>query len=118
MGTVKLLLKCKQKESLPNLSGSLGNYVRTNSEAILGTYSIKSDRTKDYTKGIAISAGFHPDENTKIEMVRYGKGQDAMGRLATLMTDGTSSIPSPIQLLIKIINKNREKNIFFLIIFF
>ena len=101
MGTVKLLLKCKQKGYLPKLSDTLGNYVRTNSEAILGTHSIKTDKSKDYTKGIAISAGFHPDKNTKIEMVRYGKGQDVMGRLATLMTDGKSSMPSIIQLLIK-----------------
>ena len=54
MGTVKLLLKCNQKGSLSKLSDSLGNFVRTNSEAILGTYSIKSDKNKDFTKGIAI----------------------------------------------------------------
>ena len=103
MGTVKLLLKCKHKGSLDKLSKCLGNFVRTNSEAILGTFSIKSQKDKDFTKGIAISAGFHPDENTKIEMCRYGKGQDAMWRLATLMTNGKSTIPSGIQLIFKII---------------
>ena len=63
---------------------------------------MKSQKDKDFTKGIAISAGFHPDENTKIEMCRYGKGQDAMWRLATLMTNGKSTIPSGIQLIFKI----------------
>ena len=103
MGTVKLLLKCKQKGTLPDISDTLGNYVRTNSEAILGTYSIRKDKDKDYTRGVAISAGFQPDDNTKIETVRYGKGQDAMGRLATFMTDGSSNIPSGIQLILNIL---------------
>ena len=103
MGTVKLLLKCRQKGSLSDLSMQLGNYVRTNSEAIIGTSSVTAPKKRNYTKGIAISAGFHPDENTTIETVRFAKGQDVMGRLATLMTSGKSKIPSILQLISKII---------------
>lgn len=92
MGTVKLLLKCKAKGSLPNLSLQLGNFVRTNSEAILGV-KLKKQPKEDYTKGIAISAGFYPDGDTHIETVRYGKGQSAMALLTTFLPD--RSIPLP-----------------------
>jgi cholesterol oxidase len=36
MGSVKLLLKCKAEGLLPHLSDQLGNYVRTNSETLVG----------------------------------------------------------------------------------
>ena len=39
--------------------------------------------------GIAITSGFYPEPHTHVELVRYGAGQDAMGRLATLMVDGS-----------------------------
>ena len=42
---------------------------------------------KDYTKGVAISAGFQPDENTNIEVCRYGKGQNMLGVLSTDILD-------------------------------
>ena len=83
MGSVKLLMECKRKGSLPNLSSELGNFVRSNSEAIIGVKTDKPDL--ELTKGIAISAGFHPDKNTHIETFRYGKGQNMMGLLTTDM---------------------------------
>ena len=39
MGSVKLLLKCKEEGYLSKLSDCLGDYVRTNSESILGIRS-------------------------------------------------------------------------------
>ena len=36
LGTTRLLLRCKERGSLPRLSDQLGNFVRTNSEALLG----------------------------------------------------------------------------------
>ena len=39
MGTVKLLLKCKKNGNLKNISNTLGDFVRTNSEAIIGIKS-------------------------------------------------------------------------------
>jgi len=84
MGSVKLLMECKRNGSLNNMSNQLGNFVRSNSEAILGVKIPKAD--KDLTKGIAISAGFHPDKDTHIETFRYGKGQNMMGLLTTEMT--------------------------------
>ena len=83
MGTVKLLLKCKDKGFLSKLSDCLGDYVRTNSESILGVRSRSLSKSKDFTKGIAISSGFKPDDKTHIEVVRYGKGQNGMSILTT-----------------------------------
>jgi cholesterol oxidase len=87
LGTVPLLLDCKRRGLLPALSNRLGDYVRTNSEAIVGALSRRADASN--SRGIAITSGFYPDPNTHVEIVRYGEGQDAMGRLGTLMVDGS-----------------------------
>jgi cholesterol oxidase len=47
----------------------------------------------DYTRGVAISSSFHPDERTHVESVRYGKGSNFMGLLGTVMTDGVDGVP-------------------------
>jgi cholesterol oxidase len=83
--TQKLLHKLKDS-SLPNISDRLGYLTRTNSEALLGVRMMKPEH--DYTQGVAITSSWHPDENTHIEPVRYGKGSNAMGLLNTLLTDG------------------------------
>ncbi|MCF6168613.1 GMC oxidoreductase [Lutibacter sp.] len=72
LGTVPLLLKLKEK-SLPKLSNCTGKNVRTNNESLLLVTSINK-KSKDYSKGIAIGSVLHPDENSHLEPVRYGKG--------------------------------------------
>jgi cholesterol oxidase len=91
LGSVKLLMKCRQKGLLPNLSDQLGNYVRTNSEALLGVKS--SDKDTDWNDQIAITSGIYADDTTHVEMVRYNKGSDVLLNLLTLMTDGGGKIP-------------------------
>ncbi len=93
MGTIKLLFSCKLNGSLVNLSDKLGDVVRTNSEAIIGVKS-KQLPSKDFSKGIAISALFHPDKDTCIETVRYGEGQNAMGLLTTHIVNRNSPFPN------------------------
>ena len=83
--TQKLLHELRES-SLPNVSPRLGYLTRTNSEALLGVRLSKPEH--DYTQGVAITSSWHPDENTHIEPVRYGKGSNAMGLLNTLLTDG------------------------------
>ncbi len=95
LGTVPLLLKCKSKGSLPRISDQIGNYVRTNSEALVGSRSRRRDA--DYSKGIAIASGFKPDGHTHIEMVRYGAGQDFMSLLSTFLVGGGPPWPRPIR---------------------
>ncbi len=101
LGTVPLLLKCKQRGSLPRLSDALGNYVRTNSEAIVSSTSRR--RNVDYSRGIAIASGFWPADDTHVEMVRYGKGQDFMSLLSTSLTAGGPPWPRPLRLLCEIV---------------
>jgi cholesterol oxidase len=84
LGTVKLLLACKERGSLPAVSPQLGNFVRTNSEALVT--ALAPDDRIDFSRGIAITSGIDPDEHTHVEIVRYGKGQDAMGALVTHLT--------------------------------
>lgn len=84
LGTVQLLLNCKERGSMPRLSSQLGNFVRTNSEALVG--AIAPDDRVDFSRGIAITSGIDADAHTHMEIVRYGKGQDAMGALVTHLT--------------------------------
>lgn len=97
LGTVPLLLKCKQRGSLGRLSDALGSYVRTNSEALVGSTSRRRDA--DYSPGIAIASGFWPTDDTHIEMVRYGKGQDFMSLLCTVLVGGGPPWPRPVRFL-------------------
>ncbi len=83
--TQKLLHRFRDT-TLPKISARLGFLTRTNSEAILGVRTTKPKF--DYTAGVAITSSWHPDENTHIEPVRYGKGSNSMGLLNTLLTDG------------------------------
>ena len=86
LGTVPLLMKCKASGSLTRISDQLGHFVRTNSEAIVGSTSRRRD--VDFSQGIAIASGFRPDDKTQVEMCRYGAGQDLMSMICTVLTPG------------------------------
>lgn len=98
LGTVGLLAKLKQNGRLARLSPRLGSTVRTNSESIVGVTVPKRD--VDFSRGIAITSSVHLNDSTHIEPVRYAKGQDAMGSLATIMTDGGGNIPRPLRFVL------------------
>ncbi|WP_091665992.1 FAD-dependent oxidoreductase [Micromonospora auratinigra] len=91
LGTQRLLHEMRATGALPGLSPRLGELTRTNSEAILGA-SVGSRQARrrglDFTEGVAITSSFHPDPQTHIEPVRYGKGSNAMGLLQSLLVDG------------------------------
>jgi cholesterol oxidase len=87
-GTQTLLHTMRTTAVLPRLSDRLGDLTRTNSEALLGAMTRGVPKTDDLTKGVAITTSFHPDENTHIENVRYGRGSNFMGALVLLMMDG------------------------------
>lgn len=101
LGTTKLLFRCRENGSLPRLSNKIGNLVRTNSEALVGAKTRRKD--VDYSKAIAITSGIYPDDHTHIEAVRYGKGQDALSGLATVLVNGHPTIPRPILFLLTIL---------------
>lgn len=84
-GTAELLLKSRERGSLPKLSAALGHYLRTNSEALVGARSLKPGA--NHSRGIAITSGVYVDDNTHIECVRYSAGSDALAPLSTVLTD-------------------------------
>jgi cholesterol oxidase len=86
LGTQRLLHRMRADGTLPRLSPRLGALTRTNSESVLGARSLRRD--VDFTDGVAITSSFHPDPDTHIEPVRYGRGSNAMGLLQTVLTDG------------------------------
>jgi cholesterol oxidase len=51
------------------------------------------------TRGVAITSSFHVDPQTHVENVRYGKGSNAMGLLATILVEGGGSVPRPVRFL-------------------
>ncbi|MFG2891999.1 GMC oxidoreductase [Streptomyces sp. NPDC048248] len=89
-GTQSLLHKMKDSGLLPGISGKLGELTRTNSEALVGSqtdnrrYRKVHGEDADFTRGVAITSSIHPNANTHIEPVRYGKGSNAMGGLSIL----------------------------------
>jgi len=73
LGTNSLLLQCREvTRSLPKLSLQLGQTVRSNSEAFLGSF-VRNGK-EDHSKGLAISSIFHADRVTQIEPVRFSDG--------------------------------------------
>ncbi|MGW3495161.1 GMC family oxidoreductase N-terminal domain-containing protein [Streptomyces sp. NPDC001020] len=99
-GTQTLLHRMKANGQLPYVSDRLGDLTRTNSEALVGAQTddrryrrAHGSAKADFTQGVAITSSVHPDENTHIEPVRYGKGSNAMGSLSILQVpyaEGTS----------------------------
>jgi len=100
-GTQTLLHRMKAGGQLPYLSKRLGELTRTNSEALVGAQTDdrryrKAHGTKaDFTRGVAITSSIHPDEDTHIEPVRYGRGSNAMGGMSILQVpyaEGSSRV--------------------------
>lgn len=73
MGTVPLLLSLRENpDALPNLSPRVGDFIRTNSEALLGV--MQPGKDKNTSHGVAITSILHTDDHSHIEPVRYGEG--------------------------------------------
>lgn len=103
LGTQRLLHRMRDTKTLPNISPQLGVLTRTNSESLLGAQTRTVRR--DYTRGVAITSSFYPDEETHVEPVRYGKGSNLMGLLQTVMTDGGGRIPRWVKALTAIVRR-------------
>ncbi|MGW1536621.1 GMC oxidoreductase [Streptomyces aureus] len=100
-GTQTLLHRMKAGGQLPYLSQRLGELTRTNSEALVGAqtddrrYRRAHGTKADFTRGVAITSSVHPDGDTHIEPVRYGKGSNAMGGMSILQVpyaEGSSRV--------------------------
>jgi cholesterol oxidase len=87
LGTQRLLHRMRDTGTLPLVSPRLGLLARTNSEAVLAARSLREDT--DYSRGVAITSSIHPDAVTHVEPVRYGRGSNLMGLLATVLVDAS-----------------------------
>jgi cholesterol oxidase len=98
-GTQKLLHAMRDLGELPRLSDRLGHLTRTNSEALVGALTEHAPTGVDLTRGVAITTSFHPDADTHVENVRYGRGSNAMGLLSTLLVPGDTGRARPLEFL-------------------
>ena len=101
LGTLDLLLKCREQGTLNRLSPLLGARVRSNSEALTGVFAKKGE--VDYSEGIAITSSIYPDDVTHVEPVRYPRGSDLMGFLGTFLTDDENPRTRPLKWLWNIV---------------
>jgi cholesterol oxidase len=91
MGTVPLLLRMKaDRDGLPRLSDRVGDFVRTNSEALFGVTA--PDSQEDFSRGVAITSILHTDEHSHIEPVRYGAGSDFFRLLTFPHAPGSNAL--------------------------
>lgn len=86
LGSTDLLLRMKERGALPELSARVGHDVRTNAESILGVRF--PGARYDMSRGIAIGSGVYLDPFTHVEAVRYSRGSDTLGLIATMLVGG------------------------------
>ncbi|MFF1412775.1 GMC oxidoreductase [Streptomyces sp. NPDC058289] len=121
-GTQTLLHTMKDLGELPRLSDRLGDLTRTNSEGLVGAQTDDrryrkrhgKDKRADFTRGVAITSSVHPNADTHIEPVRYGKGSNAMGFMTILQVPYSThrvrawfgrTVRHPVQLLRSLSNR-------------
>ncbi|MBI3563811.1 MAG: GMC family oxidoreductase [Elusimicrobia bacterium] len=104
LGTLKLLFA--SRAGLPGLSGRLGRDVRTNSEVLSGVTDLRG--ATDWSRGTAISAEMRPDDETRVEAVRYAEGCDAMSLLAVRDAGGEGRAARLARLLVRFFARPRE----------
>jgi cholesterol oxidase len=97
LGTLELLMRCRDRGTLPNLSPQLGKVIRTNSEVIAAATARNKDY--DYSQGISVTSRLFVDEDTHVEVGRHPRGSDAMGLLATILVGPGSRITRPLKLV-------------------
>ncbi len=89
IGSMEILLKQKHHyKTLPNLSDTLGERVRTNSESICGV-GLTNEKLNN---GIAISSIFQADEHTHVEVFKFPNGSGFMGRLGVMAASESSPV--------------------------
>ena len=91
LGTIPLLLKLKEtQEGLPDLSDRVGDFVRTNNEALIGVVS--PEKGTNLSKGVAITSILHTDDHSHMEPVRYGAGSGFFRTMMLPHAPGSSVI--------------------------
>ncbi len=107
LGSVDLLLRMKRdRAGLPHLSDTVGEYIRTNSESLIGVVS--ADASRDLSKGIAIGSILHTDEHSHVEPVRYSAGSGFWRLLMAPHVSGQTTPARMRNLLAKVVGQRRQ----------
>jgi cholesterol oxidase len=99
-GSSKLLHHMQHKGRLTGLSSQLGQRARTNSEQLLAITRTHEEWERDrekirFTPGsVSITSGVWPDEETSIEPVYWGVGNDLFAFLTTYHQHGAQKHPT------------------------
>lgn len=96
LGTVELLLRLKEKGSLPALSTELGRRVRTNEESLIAVTA--NSRERSMSDGVAIGSLLQTDERSHISAVRYGQGSGTWRLLA--LPHVASNLPGVFKIIL------------------
>ena len=89
LGTVPLLLAMQaDPDGLPALSPRVGDFVRTNSESLIGVSTLRRDL--DLSRGVAIGSIVHTDAHSSLEVVRYPSGSGFFRLLMSPHSPGRS----------------------------
>lgn len=74
LGSVPLLLRMRDRGVLPRLSPRLGDFVRTNSEVLMGVVTPRGEMSE----GVAITSMLRTSERATLQAVRYPAGSGAL----------------------------------------
>lgn len=100
VGTLELLFKCRDHyRTLPGISRSLGDVVRTNSEALVA--SLAQDEDTDLSKGTTISSDFYFGEDTHITQNRIPPSQAFMRFYMGPLVDD----PRPLRRAVRVLGR-------------
>lgn len=102
VGTLEVLFASRERyRTLPQLPASLGEHVRTNSEAIVGILS--DDEQLDVTRGTTISSHFYPDEHTHITQNRFPESYGFMRLYMGPLVDGQRPLTRALKVLLRML---------------
>ncbi len=102
LGTQEILFASRDRyRTLPRLPVSLGEHVRTNSEAIVGILS--NDPKADVTHGATISTHFYPDGHTHITQNRFPQSYSFMKFYMGPLVDGNKPLGRALRTLAALI---------------
>lgn len=98
IGTQEILFASRDcYRTLPKLPASLGEHVRTNSEAIVAI--LAKDPAVDVTKGATISTHFYPDAKTHITQNRFPESYTFMKWYMGPLVDGANPLTRALRTL-------------------
>ncbi|RDG38085.1 GMC oxidoreductase [Streptomyces corynorhini] len=91
LGTQRLLHRLAGDGTLPHISPRLGSLTRAPSDLLAAVApKVTGD---DYSRGVAATSAFRPDEDTLIQAGRYGRGSNSMGLATTPFVDAVGAGP-------------------------